>query len=47
LRLNPQAAALAEPYAMLIMTKRPMLSFDDLDAQAQQALRDWAAATGQ
>ncbi len=47
LRLNPQAAALAEPYAMLIMTKRPMLSFDDLDAQAQQAIRDWAAATGQ
>ena len=47
LRLNAQAAALAEPYAMLIVTKRPSLSFDELDVHAQQALHDWAQATGQ
>jgi hypothetical protein len=44
LRLNRQAAALAEPYAMLIMTKRGGLSLDDLDSDARLAFETWQAA---
>ena len=41
LKLCKEASALAEPYAMLIMTKRLSVNIADLDATAQQALADW------
>ena len=41
LKLCKEASALAEPYAMLIMTRRSSIHVADLDAAAQQALADW------
>lgn len=47
LKLCQQASALAEPYAMLIMTKRASVNITELDAMAQQAIADWRVAIGQ
>jgi hypothetical protein len=44
LRLCDEASALAEPYAMLIMTKRTTLAVDQLDSAAQLAIGQWASA---
>lgn len=44
LKLNGSAAALAEPYAMLIMTGRDELAVDQLDATAQVAIEQWREA---
>jgi len=41
LKLHGAVAALAEPYAMLIMTGRGQVEFDRLDAQAQEAIQQW------
>lgn len=40
--LCAEAAALAEPYALLIFTARQEIGWDTLDADAQAALRAWA-----
>jgi hypothetical protein len=47
LRLSRAASLLAEPYAMLIMTKRKAVAIEQLDGQAQEAIRQWLAAIGQ
>lgn len=47
LRLATTAAALAEPYAFMIMTRRQRLRLDLLDEQAQHAIQQWQRATGQ
>lgn len=47
MRLTKTAAALAEPYAMMIMTHRQSLSMDRLDTDARQAIEQWRSATGQ
>ena len=44
LRLHASVASLAEPYAMLIMTHRVQVEFDRLDAQAQEAIKQWQQA---
>ena len=44
LKLHGAVAALAEPYAMLIMTRRAHVEFDRLDAQAQEAIQQWHQA---
>ncbi len=46
LRLCQEAAALATPYAYLIMTHRREVALDDLDADARQAIEGWRAARG-
>ncbi len=46
LRLTQKAAALAEPYAMMIMTRRHLLSIEPLDLEAQEAIEQWRVATG-
>ena len=46
LRLTRPAAVLAQPYAMLIMTKRPAVALEHLDAEAQEAISAWRQATG-
>jgi hypothetical protein len=46
LRLTRTAAALAEPYAMMIMTQRQRLSIEQLDLEARQAIEQWRVATG-
>ncbi|UOD50589.1 DUF3717 domain-containing protein [Orrella daihaiensis] len=46
LRLAKTAAALAQPYAMMIMTHRHSLSVDQLDPQARQAIEQWREASG-
>lgn len=46
LRLSKSAAALAEPYAMMIMTKRQHLDLEQLGQSAQAAIDQWRAATG-
>lgn len=45
LRLARPAAALAEPYAMLIMTKRQAVAIELLDNEAQEAIAAWRQAT--
>jgi len=47
LRLNRMAAALAEPYAMLIMTRRSEVDVANLDSAAQEAIDQWQRALGQ
>lgn len=44
LRLGPEAAALASPYAMMILQKRSSLSMDDLEPGAQSAIEKWLLA---
>lgn len=46
LRLTKTAAALAEPYAMMIMTRRQVLNVEELGSSAQDAIREWRVATG-
>lgn len=41
LALCPQAAALAEPYAMLIFERKQAVAVDGLSTRAQQALQEW------
>jgi len=43
-RLCPQAAALARPYALMIMTHRREIASRELDAQALDAYGQWRAA---
>lgn len=47
LKLCQEASALAEPYAMLIMTKRASVNITELDTTAQQAIANWRVAIGQ
>lgn len=47
LMLCQEASALAEPYAMMIMTKRPSVNIADLDPVAQKALAAWRLASSQ
>jgi hypothetical protein len=47
LRLSTQAAALASPYAMLIMTKRESLNVELFEPVAQQAIMHWLERTDQ
>jgi hypothetical protein len=47
LRLARPAAALAEPYAMLIMTRRASVAYEQLDPEAVEAIRAWRQATSQ
>jgi len=44
LKLHAAVAALAEPYAMLIMTRREQVELDHLDALAQEAIKQWQQA---
>lgn len=44
LALCPQAAALAEPYALMIYESRTEIAADALPAKARQALEEWEAA---
>ncbi len=46
LRLSREAAALATPYAMLIMTKLKTLQIESLDPTAKQAVLQWIELTG-
>lgn len=46
LMLCQEASALAEPYAMLIMTRRPSVKITDLKESAQKAIADWRTAIG-
>lgn len=46
LALCPQAAALAEPYAMLIFERKQAVAVDGLSTGAQQALEEWRDAIG-
>ena len=41
LALCPQAAALAEPYAMLIFEGKQVVAVEGLSTTAQQALSEW------
>ena len=41
LRLCPEAAALASPYAMMILQKWSSMSTNDLEPMAQSALEQW------
>lgn len=41
LRLCPEAAALATPYAFMILKRRQTLSVNDLDPLAQAAIEQW------
>lgn len=43
-RLCPQAAALAAPYALMIISHRTNLAPDELDPLAYQAYQDWRHA---
>ncbi|NYT37335.1 DUF3717 domain-containing protein [Allopusillimonas soli] len=43
LELCPEAAALAEPYAFMIIKKRTELPLDVLDSDARAALETWRA----
>ena len=45
-RLCAEANALAEPYALAIVTHRDTLRRDELDPEAQTALDAWFAAGG-
>lgn len=45
LRLCPEAAALASPYAMMILQKQSSLSSNDLDPLAQSAIKEWLLAS--
>ena len=47
MRLAKAAAALAVPYAMMIMTHRQSLSMDWLGNDARHAIDQWRSATGQ
>ena len=46
MRLSKTAAALAEPYAMMIMTHRQTLSADWLSEDARAAIDQWRKAMG-
>ncbi|MCD8504021.1 MAG: DUF3717 domain-containing protein [Burkholderiaceae bacterium] len=46
MRLTKTAAALAEPYAMMIMTHRQSLSVDWLGEDARVAIDQWRTAMG-
>ena len=46
LALCKQAAALAEPYALMIFESKSETTVAALSAEAQQALSEWEAATG-
>ncbi len=43
--LCPQAASLAEPYALMIYEGRGEIEAEALSAKARQALAEWEAAT--
>lgn len=43
-RLCTQAAALARPYALMIMAHRHDIAPDDLSPEARDAYRQWQAA---
>ncbi|WP_017525250.1 DUF3717 domain-containing protein [Pusillimonas noertemannii] len=43
--LCAQAAALAEPYALMIYERRGEIEAEALSSKAQQALAEWEAAT--
>jgi hypothetical protein len=43
MRLCPEAAALATPYAYMILKRKQSLSISDLDAIAQTAIEQWRA----
>ncbi len=45
-RLCPEAAALAAPYALMIMSHRRELPAAELGDKARDALARWSAATG-
>lgn len=45
LKLCAQAAALATPYAMLIMTKAKSVDIASLDTKAQDAIAAWRSET--
>jgi len=45
LALCPQAAALAEPYALMIYESRSEIASEALSPEARQALETWEAAT--
>lgn len=45
LALCPQAAALAEPYALMIFDAHGEIEAEALSAKARQALAEWEAAT--
>jgi hypothetical protein len=41
MRLSAQAAALAVPYAGLILNKRRAINLDELELAARQAIEQW------
>ncbi|WMD19010.1 DUF3717 domain-containing protein [Achromobacter seleniivolatilans] len=45
-RLCPEAAALATPYALMIMAHRHDIPVAELNEKAQAALAGWLAAAG-
>lgn len=45
-RLCSQAAALATPYALMILRRNPAIDLAALDAAALNAYQDWRAARG-
>lgn len=45
MRLCQQAAALATPYAFMILRKRQSLAVSDLDPTAQVAIEQWRSKT--
>ncbi len=47
LRLSRKASVLAEPYAMMIMTKRKAVAMELLSAAVQEVIRQWRSETGQ
>lgn len=46
LTLCPQASALAEPYALMIMEGKREIALDSLDAKTRDALLDWQKSGG-
>lgn len=47
LRLSRKASLLAEPYAMMIMTKRKAIATELLSAPVQEVIAQWRSETGQ
>ncbi|WP_144629772.1 DUF3717 domain-containing protein [Bordetella genomosp. 13] len=43
-RLCPEAAALAKPYALMIISHRRDIAADDLSPEAREAYRQWRSA---
>lgn len=45
LRLCPEASALATPYALMIMSRRASIAFDEMPEKSRAAILAWKAET--